>query len=182
MTRNMTRLMTLSGLVLGCLMLLAGTAAAGTHYAFVKFEADSGATLKNIGGETLDRAEWIQCKRVSYGLKRDIGTGARVSGHTHYDRIEFDMPQGPATPVIMQGAPTGTTVNMTIRFYSTPTPEGKPVMEITRKGQLVRSTREGTDAKLVVDLNKPVDAPTVTRAKALVEAAPAAAPTPTRAR
>lgn len=92
------------------------------YYAFVKFEADGQVVMGNtdittIGGETLDRAEWIQCKRVSYGLKRDIGTGARVSGHTHYDRIEFDCPQGPATPVVMTALERGQTVNCTIRFY-----------------------------------------------------------------
>jgi len=97
-------------------------AQAGTHYAFVKFEANgrtvTGNTdITNIGGEELPRGEWIQCKRVTYGLKRDIGTGARVSGHTHYDRIEFDMPQGPATPMLMQALERGHTVNATIKFF-----------------------------------------------------------------
>ena len=94
----------------------------GTHYAFVKFEANgtvvTGNTdITNIGGEELARAEWIQCKRVSYGLKRDIGTGGRVSGHTHYDRIEFDCPQGPSTPMLMQSLERGHTVNCTIKFF-----------------------------------------------------------------
>lgn len=94
----------------------------GTHYAFVRFEANGTVVTGNtditkIGGEELPRAEWIQCKAVNYGVKRDIGTGARVSGHTHYDRIEFDCPQGPSTPMLMQALERGHTVNCTIRFY-----------------------------------------------------------------
>ena len=126
-------------------------ALAGTHYAFVKFEANGSVVtgntdITNIGGEELPRAEWIQCKRVSYGLKRDIGTGARVSGHTHYDRIEFDATGGPGyeglvsalkrdpkhkaythigfacssgkgSRSLMRALERGHTVNCTIRFY-----------------------------------------------------------------
>jgi type VI secretion system Hcp family effector len=94
----------------------------GQYYVFVKFEANGTTVTGNtdittVGGEELDRAEWIQCRHVKYGLKRDISTGARVSGHTHYDRIELDCPQGPSTPMLMQALERGHTVNCTIRFY-----------------------------------------------------------------
>ncbi|MCB9756322.1 MAG: hypothetical protein H6713_40910 [Myxococcales bacterium] len=120
------------------------------HRYFVRFDVN-GATIKTgsptvkLGRERLNPGEWIECARVSYGLKRDIGTGARVSGHTHYDRIEFDRaggpgfpaltkaleldahkhythigfdcPQGPATPMLLQALERGHTVNCTIRFF-----------------------------------------------------------------
>lgn len=176
----MPALMTLA-LAAGLLAFLAGPAAAGTHYAFVKFEANgttvTGNTdITNIGGETLDRAEWIQCKRVTYGLKRDIGTGARVSGHTHYDRIEFDMPQGPATPVFRAG--TRQTMTVTVNYFANAAGTGKPVMQVKRAGVLVASTPAGDGrVTLTVDLEKPVDAATADRAKALTaeRAAPARA-------
>ncbi|MEM7154027.1 MAG: hypothetical protein AAF799_14350 [Myxococcota bacterium] len=133
-------------------------AVAGTHYAFVKIEANgtvvTGNTdITNIGGEELPRAEWIQCKRVSYGLKRDIGTGARVSGHTHYDRIEFDAKGGPgykgltsalkrdpkhksythiglycprstSAPLLAQALERGHTVNLEMRFFHSGSAKG----------------------------------------------------------
>uniref|UniRef100_A0A0G4GPK9 Type VI secretion system tube protein Hcp n=1 Tax=Chromera velia CCMP2878 TaxID=1169474 RepID=A0A0G4GPK9_9ALVE len=115
----------------------------GNTYAFVHFESNGKSVMGNtdithIGGEELPRAEWIQCKRISYGLKRDIGTGARVSGHTHYDRIEFDCPQGPATPMLMQALERGHTVNATIKFFSNRRDgtEGKFIQMNCREGRL----------------------------------------------
>ncbi len=120
------------------------------HRYFVRFAAKgeaikTGSRAVRIGRERLRAGEWAECGRLSYGLKRDIGTGARVSGHTHYDRIEFDRaggpsfstlrstlerdahrsythigfdcPQGPATPMLMQALERGHTVDCTIRFY-----------------------------------------------------------------
>ena len=122
--------MAASGLVLS----MPGVAFAGTHYAFVKFEVVASPDAARIGGEELPRGEWIQCKRISYGLKRDIGTGARVRGHTHYDRIEFDCPQGPSTPMLMQALERGHTVNCTIKFYSNREREGRPLVKISGPG------------------------------------------------
>eukprot|EP01060_Flectonema_neradi_P028470 TRINITY_DN3828_c2_g2_i3.p1 TRINITY_DN3828_c2_g2~~TRINITY_DN3828_c2_g2_i3.p1 ORF type:complete len:192 (+),score=35.46 TRINITY_DN3828_c2_g2_i3:42-578(+) len=104
------------------LLSMVAVASAGTHYSFVRFEANGAVVtgntdITNIGGEELPRGEWIQCKRVSYGVKRDIGTGARVSGHTHYDRIEFDLPVGPATPMIMAALERGHTVNVVLKQF-----------------------------------------------------------------
>lgn len=84
----------------GGFLALPRLAFAGQHYAFVKFEAngsviDSGHDFSRFSDD-LSRGEWIQCKRVTYGLKRDIGTGGRVSGHTHYDRLEFKRSGGPS--------------------------------------------------------------------------------------
>ena len=120
------------------------------HRFFIRFEVDgktvkTGSRATKIGRERLRRGQWLECRRLSYGLKRDIGTGARVSGHTHYDRIEFDRtggssfstltktleadahhnythigfdcPQGPSTPMLTQALERGQTVNCTIRFY-----------------------------------------------------------------
>lgn len=123
----------------GVVLALPGRVLAGTHYAFVKFEANgttiTGNTdITNIGGEELPRSEWIQCKRISYGLKRDIGTGARVSGRTHYDRIEFDCPSGPATPVLKTMQSGQLSLNAALRFYDNASREGRPELEITGEG------------------------------------------------
>ena len=104
------------------LLSVAASVSAGTHYSFVRFESNGAVVtgntdITNIGGVELPRGEWIQCKRVSYGLRRDIGTGARVAGHTHYDRIEFEVPVGPATPILMQSAERGITVNLQVKQF-----------------------------------------------------------------
>jgi hypothetical protein len=111
------------------LLTLPGVAFAGTHYAFVRFEANgtvvTGNTdITNIGGEELPRAEWIQCKRVSYGLKRDIGTGARVSGHTHYDRVEFDTVAGPTTARLLEHQKERTSLDVVVKLPR----DGKPLV------------------------------------------------------
>ncbi len=105
------------------------------QYVFVKFEASGtvvpgNTDITSIGGEKLHPAEWIRCNRVSYGLMRDVGTGARVAGHTQYDHIEFDCPQGPSTPVLMQALERGHTVNCTIKFFHKRRDKEEKYMEI----------------------------------------------------
>ena len=117
-------------------MCLLGVASAGTHYSFVKFEANGAVVTGNsdithIGGEELDRSEWIQANRLSHGLKRDIGTGARVSGDTLYSNIEFTLPMGPAVPMLMQALERGHTVNAVVkRFHNRRDGQEEKYMEI----------------------------------------------------
>lgn len=144
---------------------------AGTHYAFVKFEANgtvvTGNTdITNIGGETLDRAEWIQCKRVTYGLKRDIGTGARVSGHTHYDRIEFDCPQGPSTPMLETVQSNGLGVNVSLYFYENESRKGDPMLKITGPGW-IESLSVGRSVSGTFYFTEPVSSRLAEKAAAL---------------
>ena len=117
-------------------MCLLGVASAGTHYSFVKFEANGAVVTGNsdithIGGEELERSEWIQANRLSHGLKRDIGTGARVSGHTSYSNIQFTLPMGPAVPMLMQALERGHTVNAVVkRFHNRRDGQEEKYMEI----------------------------------------------------
>lgn len=39
-------------------------------------------------------------KEQQLSKEQTVRLAGGVHGHTHYDRIEFDCPQGPATPVI----------------------------------------------------------------------------------
>lgn len=147
-----------SGVVIG----LPHRAWAGTHYAFVKFEANGstidGDTITDIGDEELPRGEWIQCKRVSYGLKRDIGTGGRVSGHTHYDRIEFDCAQGPSTPALLQMQSNKLSVNVKLHFYDNAEREGRPHTSLSGVGWLNKVSRADRKVSGVFYFSKPVDA------------------------
>lgn len=131
------------------LLALPGAAFAGTHYAFVRFEANGTAVtgnndITNIAGDELPRGEWIQCKRVSYGLKRDIGTGARVSGHTHYDRIEFDTPTGPTTKRLAELQEEQTSLDVVIKL-----PREEEPLILRGKGHVEKLTPQEKGTRVV---------------------------------
>eukprot|EP00754_Rhynchopus_humris_P030132 Rhum_TRINITY_DN15259_c4_g1::Rhum_TRINITY_DN15259_c4_g1_i1::g.147212::m.147212 len=118
-------------------------------YSFVSLRAGDAVAkgntdITNIGGETLDRGEWIQCKRVSYGLKRDIGTGGRVSGHTHYDRVAFTTTSGPAIPFLLDALNRGVEVVAKVKqFHNRRDGQEEKYMEITTTGKLSDVTVNG---------------------------------------
>eukprot|EP01060_Flectonema_neradi_P041409 TRINITY_DN9827_c0_g1_i1.p1 TRINITY_DN9827_c0_g1~~TRINITY_DN9827_c0_g1_i1.p1 ORF type:complete len:173 (+),score=18.30 TRINITY_DN9827_c0_g1_i1:55-573(+) len=102
-------------------LVLASIAASALSHSYVRFESDQAV----IGGNSLATAsktenghgDWIEIQHVTFGNRRDISAGGRVSGHTHYDRIELDIPVGPSLPTLMNLLSKGSPVRLSMKYF-----------------------------------------------------------------
>ena len=93
------------------------------HDTFVTFLANgvavAGHTEPTIKAGASPPGEWIHCRQLTYGLKRESSIPPDGLGQLLYEHIRLECSQGPGTPQLMDALRQGAAISATIRTLVT---------------------------------------------------------------